>query len=484
MTKSDSRNVIVVLGMHRSGTSAVSGVLESLGFSIGKNIMPSSSNNPKGYFENKQIVDFNDHLLKQSGVNWADVYKLPFNFFGGNQFFAKQNESIKRLILDEFDLSGPLLIKDPRMSVLLPFWMPVFRELQLNPYYILVCRHPAGVSESLKVRDNLTELRSEKLWLYYNLSAELYTREYNRLFISYDHLLTEIPEAANRFFQYLPLPVPPGPEAEERMSRFVEPGLNHHNIDHAGGSFSFAETGKVFDLLEHACKTVNLKGLEAKMDEIRTGPELANIFLSSAHEEGRARITLVNDEGKSFDQYFKINYDTEQITLEYEHSVPINKLIFNPASCPCMITLNQIRILNKENQLIKAENLETNATYTAGDLFLFNFPFPIIRFTLNPLAGPVRLIIPLHYHMIGERTPSYFLETFFKQLIIDEKHQIKVFKETEKELLRSKIQLDEITRKLNNIQHSSGFRILRYMMLRWYLLKRFLAKFIKIPDKH
>lgn len=481
MTKSDSRNVIVVLGMHRSGTSAVSGALESLGFSIGKNIMPSTSNNPKGYFENKNIVDFNDHLLKQLGVNWADAYILPYHFIKGQQFFTEQKDLLKKLILDEFDLNGPILIKDPRMCILLPFWQPVFKELKLNPCYILVSRHPAEVCRSLKTRDNLTELRSEKLWLYYNLCAELYTRNERRHLISYDHLLSDRPSVASRLINYLPMPFVPGPDTEKRIFGFIEPGLNHHNIGNAPGKFKFTETVRLNNLLEHACKSVNFKGLEGKMDEIRTGPELAKIFMSPAHEEDQARITLESDEGKSFDQYFKINYDTEQIVLEYEQSVPINKLSFNPASCSCLITLNQIRILNQEDQLINTENLETNATYTDGSLFLFNFPFPIIRFTFNPITGPFRLIITLHYHMIGERTSSYFMETFFRK-VIEEKHDLKLgLDKAQKDLLLANKKLEEKTGQLRAIQNYPGFLMLKIMKKPWHVVRSYFRSNSKKP---
>ena len=51
---------IVVLGMHRSGTSVLMGVLSMLGVELGLNLMAPTEGNPRGYFENQSICELND----------------------------------------------------------------------------------------------------------------------------------------------------------------------------------------------------------------------------------------------------------------------------------------------------------------------------------------------------------------------------------------------------------------------------------------
>jgi len=460
--------------MHRSGTSAVSGVLESLGFSIGKNVMPSTSSNPKGYFENQRIVNFNDHLLKLSGVNWADVFLLPFGFFQGEHPLKDQEKIIKKLILEEFNFNSPILIKDPRMCVLLPLWQPVFKELHLNPSYILVNRHPAGVIRSLKTRDNLSEFRSEKLWLYYNFCAELYSREERRIHISYDHLLTNLPEAVKHLRAYMPFLSNPGPGEDSIIKQFIDPSLNHHSLSHASENFHFPETGKVYRIIEQACNVDNFQELAIKMDDIRNRLDLGNTFRSLIHEENQARITLKSSDGSSFSQLFIIDHNTKQIDLEFEQSNHIKHIVFNPVSCPCLINISQIQLFDQENQLINTENLETNAIYVAGNLFLFNCPFPIIHFTINPALHPVRLTISLQYLIFGERTPYYFLENHFKNLIKNENDRKLILNEPHKELFHLKKQLEDMTQQVNKLKQSFTFRLTRIIMKPGDLIKRLL----------
>ena len=76
--KSSPPRVIVVLGMHRSGTSALAGTFSQLGLNLGDELMPGTADaNPKGYFEHVRIVQAHDRLLAAFGMDWADPRPLP-----------------------------------------------------------------------------------------------------------------------------------------------------------------------------------------------------------------------------------------------------------------------------------------------------------------------------------------------------------------------------------------------------------------------
>lgn len=444
--------------MHRSGTSAVTGVLESLGSGIGKSIMPPSPSNPKGYFENKRIVDYNDHLIKHSGFNWADVYLLPFGFFQEERSIKEHKEALKKIILEDFDAGYPILIKDPRMCILLPFWKVVFEELHLAASYVIVNRHPGGVVKSLKKRDNLSALRSEKLWLYYNICAELYSREENRLFISYDHFLTSFPETLNRLGSFLPFLTNKEPGRDSTIDQFIDPALNHHSPGHELENFYFRETGTVNDLIEQAGKTDNFEELAVNMDDIRNRLNFTDAFRSVDYEENQARITLNSIDGSSFSQLFKITYETKQIDLEFEHIKKIEKIIFNPINCSCLINFNRIQLFDQRDQLINTGDLNTNASYIAGDLFLFNCPFPIIEFTIDPSDKAVRLVITLKYLIFGDSAHNFYSETQLKNLINHE-HELKInLNKAQKDLLKLNKQLENKTMLFNKLKQSLLFK--------------------------
>ena len=64
--------------MHRSGTSALSGILQLLGFDLGRDLMGPNEFNPSGYWENQQVVRLNERVLSHLGTSWSDVFMLPY----------------------------------------------------------------------------------------------------------------------------------------------------------------------------------------------------------------------------------------------------------------------------------------------------------------------------------------------------------------------------------------------------------------------
>ena len=75
-----------MLGMHRSGTSALAGALHLTGFDLGQNIMPPADENPKGFFENQHIVDLNDRILEELFTFWNETFFLPEEWWKEKKF--------------------------------------------------------------------------------------------------------------------------------------------------------------------------------------------------------------------------------------------------------------------------------------------------------------------------------------------------------------------------------------------------------------
>ncbi len=222
------QNALIVLGMHRSGTSALAGVLSLLGADPGTSLLPAQEGvNPKGFWEHAELVAIHDKLLDAFGSSWDDISPLPDHWWRG-----PTADSFRAMLLEvlhhEFDTASLWLAKDPRLCRLLPLWLDLLDELGCHPHFLISLRNPADVAHSLGRRDNLAEPESCMLWLTYMLEAERLTRDKPRIFVSYDRLLADwrqIIEQVGTGFS-LRWPVPVG-AAAPAIDAFLDPALRH-----------------------------------------------------------------------------------------------------------------------------------------------------------------------------------------------------------------------------------------------------------------
>lgn len=150
--------VLVVLGMHRSGTSCLAGMLQSAGFASGT-VDEWSSANQRGNRENMDIMRLNDAVLRRSGADWE--HPPP-----GEGLLIDDRLRTKRtdVLAPLAALARPWMFKDPRTLLTLPFWREVFP----NPRRIGIFRHPMHVAASLYMRAAKSISEGLALWLAYN----------------------------------------------------------------------------------------------------------------------------------------------------------------------------------------------------------------------------------------------------------------------------------------------------------------------------
>lgn len=223
---------IVVLGMHRSGTSALAGVLSLLGIHPGGNLLPAVDDvNPKGFWEHAEIVSIHEQLLSALDSSWYDESTLPGEWWLSPIAMNFRNRIVDVLRRDFGNL--PIwLVKDPRMCRLLPLWQQVFLELNCQPSYVLVIRDPSEVAQSLRKRDELTEESSCLQWLTHVLEAEYQTRGQTRVFASYERLLADWRGTVADISKALNLTWPVALEdAAPKIDAFLDPSLRHYARD-------------------------------------------------------------------------------------------------------------------------------------------------------------------------------------------------------------------------------------------------------------
>jgi hypothetical protein len=208
--------------MHRSGTSALSGILRLLGFDLGADLLRPNEFNPTGYWENQSVVRLNERILSHLGASWSDVFLLPYHL--DRTDLREVFEPEARALLDKgFSERRTWVLKDPRLSMLINFWLPYFRER--NASFIHVVRHPIEVANSLQRRDGFLRERGLLLWFLQNLNAEFFTRGLNRCFINYEDLLRDWRGSLEDAFRQLDLsPVRSFDRAAGEVEKFIVKG--------------------------------------------------------------------------------------------------------------------------------------------------------------------------------------------------------------------------------------------------------------------
>ncbi len=223
-----SQRVIVVLGMHRGGTSlAVRGLL-ALGVTLGSRLLQAQADNPTGFWEDEALVALNDRVLGAIGLTWYSA--------GITDKVVWETAAVSRLVDEavgvidaEFRDAALWAFKDPRTARLLPFWRRVFDKAGSNVSYLVVARNPISVARSLADRNGFRPEKSHLLWLQHLLPALIETRGRPRVVVDYDRLLDAPMDEMQRVAASLALPISKARKGELHgfASDFVDRKLRH-----------------------------------------------------------------------------------------------------------------------------------------------------------------------------------------------------------------------------------------------------------------
>lgn len=221
----------LILGMHRSGTSAFTGVLKLAGFYLNdEKLLGSTHSNEKGHWEHLGVLLINEKILSYFNSSWYDIHKLPMNWFNDPAFEELKIEA-RELLKNDFGNITHWALKEPRLCRLLPFWLPLLKEAA-DIYCLHIIRNPLEVAASLKKRDKMPNMRSYLLWLQYNLMAEAATRNLPRAFINYDKFLVDPISNLQRIENQAQLPFPQKLEEQaSAIKEFLTSELRHHQRD-------------------------------------------------------------------------------------------------------------------------------------------------------------------------------------------------------------------------------------------------------------
>jgi hypothetical protein len=182
------RTAILVLGMHRSGTSAVTRVLNLLGADLPGDLLPTAPDNPRGFWESRDLVAIHDELLAAAGSSWDDWSRIEPGALPGATA-ARLRARLLAFLAEHFDASRLFVLKDPRMCRLVPFWRGVLQEFHADVRVVIPVRNPVEVAASLADRNGFSPAKSQLVWLRHVLDAERDTRDLPRCVVRFGSLL-------------------------------------------------------------------------------------------------------------------------------------------------------------------------------------------------------------------------------------------------------------------------------------------------------
>lgn len=218
----------VVLGMHRSGTSSVAGLLALLGAAPPKTLMGPKPDNPKGFWESEVLVAFDDEILARAGSAWDDSAPLDPRVFVGEQGADLRRRAGEKLA-EEFGGAETIVIKDPRICRFYPFWRQALEKAGYAPFVVIPVRDPAEVAASLHHRNGMPLEQGLALWRRHVADAEAATRGQPRHILLWRDLLKDWRSALAAMEKQLGRPLGlDDPARQALIESFLSPDLSRH----------------------------------------------------------------------------------------------------------------------------------------------------------------------------------------------------------------------------------------------------------------
>jgi len=227
----DKQPIVIILGMHRSGTSLIANFIHAIGIEMGQDLPQADEWNAAGYWESQTIRNIHDKILAELNCDWHN----PPLYFPADWWRKSSIQELKSALVEfvgskckeKNQIYG---FKDPRTAILLPVWREIFDELHLEPLYILSVRHPGSVVASLARRDRLSLAHSQALWLKTNLDALSYAGNNLRVVVDYDLWFESGLDQARTVTRSLNLPLPISEELiANAVHQTVHSGLRHYS---------------------------------------------------------------------------------------------------------------------------------------------------------------------------------------------------------------------------------------------------------------
>lgn len=257
-------NVVCITGMHRSGTSLVTRLLNLCGMYLGpsEDLMKPGHDNPEGFWENMRFYTINEDILINLGGDWDCPPELSVGWESKPEL-ASLRQTTKELV-ESFNGYETWGWKDPRNCLTIPFWKSVLDDVK----FIICVRNPYEVADSLTRRNGISRTLGLKLWLIYNQHVLDFTETHERIITHYDSYFINPETELNRLLSFIGLNATS--DMIKRACKTVSPLLRHHlstmeDILKANGP------SEVVRLYKDMCVEAGLSNICLKLKEDQSG---------------------------------------------------------------------------------------------------------------------------------------------------------------------------------------------------------------------
>jgi len=384
------KTILFIIGMHRSGTSAITRLVSKLGYDPGQNLMSSNEYNKNGYYEDLDVYNLNNRILGDLNLNWDTIEDEGFRRIEilNNFILNKYKKRAIQILENKLENSNNVVVKDPRFSVLLPFWNDITTRTNIDIKVLITVRNPLDVAMSLKKRNGIKIDEGLKLW-YFNYNCIFKNINTTPFIIDYDDIVNKQEAIGENFAAFL------GSDTKNLIN-IINEVINKdlcHNISskeeidlylnkHPQVNSLYSKIKSINNILEADLKSIideNLKdGLPGKVNN-------GNVILSS----------------NLF--YSTVDDSTSPGRLEVKHGIGYAKLRFELAryeqveSCnlflcdsQCVVRIERIGI-ETENGSFDISEFNGNYIFRNGDCYLFSTNIPEIKFNIDT-PHPVKTI--------------------------------------------------------------------------------------------
>ncbi len=420
-----TKTCFLVLGMHRSGTSALTRVLNLLGATLPTALIGPNRGNEKGHWEPIKLVAFNDRVLAECGSSWDDISGVEISSLPQAKQTAYRKE-LTRLLKSEYGDSNTIVIKDPRICKIADLYLKVLKDEGFDIRVLIPFRNPLEVAHSLAARDQKDIVEGVMLWLKHILDVERLTREEARIFISFDGLLTE----PHRFLKALSKHSPNSLPWHDR--NLVDEALGSLDVSERKQKSSITELSKqsitrdwadgLLRILEKAdfknLSRTQLKEIDKLRESTELGLHLASVTSEALRAEIRREKEIVKEleaQKRSLDKinldHLSTNHDLQQLVDETRAHLKKTRKKLRDARA-------ELRQINEERDRAKALHL---TSIEKAQLNIKSDSHQGIEFDASPLVSviiPVKNGLP-EFENVLDALKTQVLDHPYEVIILD-----------------------------------------------------------------
>lgn len=228
------RSLVLVVGVGRSGTSLLAGILGQLGFHIPRPEVKANSTNPRGFGEPRWVVDFHAALLRSQRITVNDSRPAAWERAARSGEDPAVHGALRDWLAGQLREADAVVVKDPRTVWHLPLWMRCAADLGVTPSFVTMLRHPAETLTSARTSYGTWQSAASRAaaWLNVTLETERATRDAQRAFVRYDDLLADWRGQVTRLGELLELPLlrDLDPARAALVDQFVDPTLHRNRV--------------------------------------------------------------------------------------------------------------------------------------------------------------------------------------------------------------------------------------------------------------